>query len=152
MSGNVPNAMPPLPRAPKGLPANIAAAWNQLVSALEIQVRRMLAPPTLWTVAGPLTATTFTGNVGAVASAGNTQGTAAPLPYFFNVVSGSDGVVLPSAPGEILAIFNGAGTPSLYAPGAGLIYGAGGSGSPVTLAANTLYLCTGVDAADWAYK
>lgn len=44
MSGATPTAMPPLPRAPPGTPLPLATAWNQLCNALELQMRRLLAP------------------------------------------------------------------------------------------------------------
>ena len=99
MSGATPNAMPPLPRLPPGLPAALVGAWNQLCNAIELQMRRLLAQTTISTVP----------QVGQTATAGTPYQIASTFVELSTV--GASGVAfLPATIGSGLLVNNGANT------------------------------------------
>lgn len=96
--------------------------------------------------------------VGDVACAGNSQGTAAALSYVVNNVTGADatkGVVLPANPGttasRFVVVYNSVATNGLpvYPPSSGTING-GSANAAVTIEGKTLALFFSTDAANWS--
>ena len=93
----------------------------------------------------PVTGAPLMGTVGTVAALGTTQGTAAPLPYAVNKVTGADaakGVILPdiddSRLGTQITIINNAAAVLLVYPATGGTINAAAANAGVSVAAATV--------------
>jgi hypothetical protein len=95
--------------------------------------------------ADPVTNAPLQGSVGTVAALGAAQGTAAPLPYAVNKVTGADaakGVILPDIDGMRLGtriiVINAAAAALLVYPATGGTINAAAANAAVSVAANAV--------------